>query len=457
MNNGFLIKIAAAVKSNSIFNGSQRTIRAKKNILSTVLLKGCSVVVSFLLVPVTLGYLNQYEYGIWLTLSSILMWINYFDAGLGNGLRNKLAEALAVNDRELAGIYVSTAFFLLAMIVFAVYIIFLLAQFRLDWYKILNVPPDSIRSLNSLVSIVFLFFCISFVLRIIGNIYLANQLPAVNDLLVFLGNVLSLLLIFVFTRISTGDLTKTALTYSCMPVLVYSAAYPVTFFCKYPYLRPKISAVNFKYSKDLLGLGLQFFIVQITCLIVFSTSNLLINRMLGPEQVTTYNIAFKYFSAITMIFGIVIAPMWSAITDAYTRNEFDWIKRAVRGMRFIWLALFIVTIIMILLSNIVYRIWVGEGIKIPLSLSVLMGVYVTISNWNNIYAYFINGVGKIRLQLYCAIICGIVFLPLAIEMCKRFGMNGIIAAMCIVLLPGSIILIQYGKIINKTAIGIWNK
>lgn len=44
-----------------------------------------SIIISLLLVPVTLNYLNSYEYGVWLTLSSILVWINYFDIGLGNG------------------------------------------------------------------------------------------------------------------------------------------------------------------------------------------------------------------------------------------------------------------------------------------------------------------------------------------------------------------------------------
>ncbi|MCK7523619.1 MAG: hypothetical protein MZV64_41275 [Ignavibacteriales bacterium] len=62
------------------------------------------------IVPVTLNYLGKTEYGIWLTLASILSWLINLDFGLGNGLRNKLAEALALNDIKLARIYVSTAY-----------------------------------------------------------------------------------------------------------------------------------------------------------------------------------------------------------------------------------------------------------------------------------------------------------------------------------------------------------
>ena len=73
------------------FKGNQRSVMAKKNVLASMLIKGADVVIYLLLVPLTLGYLNAYEYGIWLTLSSILTWINSFDIGLGNGCVINLA------------------------------------------------------------------------------------------------------------------------------------------------------------------------------------------------------------------------------------------------------------------------------------------------------------------------------------------------------------------------------
>src|ERR1035437_10668458 len=74
--------------------GNQRSIKAKKNILVISIIKGCSIAVSLLLVPITIHYVNPTRYGIWLTLSSIVGWFSFFDVGLGNGLRNKFAEAV---------------------------------------------------------------------------------------------------------------------------------------------------------------------------------------------------------------------------------------------------------------------------------------------------------------------------------------------------------------------------
>ena len=80
---------------------------------------------TLLLVPVSLKCLTTGEYGIWLTLTSIIAWFISLDFGLGNGLRNKLAEALAVNDLKLAKIYTSTTYAYLTIFVAFFYIIFL--------------------------------------------------------------------------------------------------------------------------------------------------------------------------------------------------------------------------------------------------------------------------------------------------------------------------------------------
>lgn len=112
-----------------LLGGDQRTSKAKKNILLSIGIKACSILVSLVLVPLTLGYLNKYEYGIWLTLSSTLMWINYFDIGLGNGLRNKLAEALADSDVKKGQVYISTTFALLTIIMVVFYLLYYVCHF----------------------------------------------------------------------------------------------------------------------------------------------------------------------------------------------------------------------------------------------------------------------------------------------------------------------------------------
>ncbi len=88
-----------------------------------------------------------------------------------------------------------------------------------------------------------------------------------------------------------------------------------------------------------------------------------------------------------------------------------------------------------------------------------MAVYIFILIYSMQYSYFINGIGKLRLQLIFSIAAAILFVPAAYLVAKMT--NNIIwfmAVMCIVNTPGMIVnRIQFTKLINKNATGLWNK
>ena len=96
----------------NLLNGHTRSSVLKKNIIASIVTKGISIATSFLMVPLTLNYVNKELYGIWLTLSSIILWLNFFDIGFTLGLKNKLAEALAIKDYTQGKKLVSTTYYM---------------------------------------------------------------------------------------------------------------------------------------------------------------------------------------------------------------------------------------------------------------------------------------------------------------------------------------------------------
>lgn len=428
---------------NKVFSffreGNDRTVRAKYNILYSLLLKCGGILLSLIIVPLTLDSLTVYEYGVWLTLSSVLVWINYFDIGLGNGLRNKLAEALALNNIKLAKAYIATALFVLGIIVLAIILLFIVVNSFIQWDRILNINNDQVANISNIVSTVFILFCVSFFFKIIGNIYLALQLSAINDLLNFLGSFFSFVFIYVLTSTQNGSLFNIALAFSLSPVIVYAFSFPITFYV-YRRLRPKWCYIEIIHVKGLLGLGVQFFFLQIAVLIIFSTSNILISHFFTPAEVTPYNIAFKYFNVVLMFFGILVSPFWTAITDAFVKKDFYWIRKCLVVMTKIWACCAVLLVVMVLISRYVYDVWVQDRVNIAYSLSFAMAVYISIATWNQIFTSVVNGIGKIKLQLYLAIFEALIFVPLAYILSSIFGLEGIVYAMSIVLLISAIAL-----------------
>jgi len=380
------------------------------------------------------------------------------DIGLANGLRNKLAETIANGNKNLSQIYVSTTFFLLSLIVAFAFLFFWIIQPLIDWAIILNIDPDTVKNLDTVIIVAFAFFCLSLVFKLTGIILIADQRPATNDLITLIGSAISLIIIYILTRTTEGSLYNVILTFTSIPALILIVSYPIIFATKkYAFLKPKIKAIKLKYSKDLMGLGIQFFIMQIASIIIFSSSNIVIAHVLGPEQVTPYNIVFKYFSFVTLMFNIVITPMWSATTEAYAKGDYRWIKNGVNTILKIWLLSVVGILIMTLFSQFVFNIWIGSKVKIPFTLTLLMGIYSIILLWSVSFSTFLFGIGKLRLQLVNIVFVAFVFIPLAVWLSKEMGIYGIVIALCLTNLTGAILNpIQFKKILSRKAFGIWN-
>lgn len=433
-----------------ISSGDQRTAKAKKNIAASFGVKLVDSLVYFLLVPVTLGYLNAYEYGIWLTLSSILMWVNTFDIGLGNGLRNRLAEAMAKDNKELGRVYVSTTFFMLVGIVVVAIVVMTVASNFIDWNAILGVGREQVPNLDRIIYLAFLFFCLNFVLRFVGNVYMALQLPAVNNMLVVAGHALSLIVIYILTKTTEGSLLLVAVVYSASTPLVYAIAYPVTFRVVYRYLAPSVKCFQRKYVKDLVSISFLFFFIQIADIALFTLSNVVLSRELGPESVTAYNITYRYFSIMSMVMTLVIMPMWSATTDAYTRGDIDWIRNTLRKIHKILLIALLATTAMVAISKLFYHVWIGGKIDIPYVYSAMMGLYVMVLMWEMAYSLTLNGIGELKTRAIVTAVLVLIFYPLSKLLIPYFGAYGVLGSLIIVNLIGSIIYpILLYKIIKR--------
>jgi len=438
--------------------GHERSVKAKKNILASFMIKVLIIAISLVLVPLTIDYINPSRYGIWLTLSSIISWFSFFDIGFGNGLRNKFAEAIAKGQEELARIYVSTTYAVLCIIIWILLILFLCINHFINWAKVLNTNQEMAEELNILAIIVFVFFCLRFIFQLLSTVLTANQEPAKASFLDFLGSLFSLIIIFILTKTTSGNLIYLGTTLSFTPVLVLIASSLWFYGHDYKRFAPSIKYVKFKYAKSLLSIGGIFFIIQIGALLLFQTSNIIITQLFGPKEVTTFNVAYKLFSIIIMVFTIIMTPFWSAFTDAYAKKDWDWIKNTFMKMQKYLLFLSLLAIVLLAVSPLAYKLWLNDKVQVPFSLSFIISLYVIATCWITLNCFFLNGISKIRLQLYLYIVSTLINIPLAILLGKVIGIGGIpLSNLLVLLFMGVILHIQSRKVISRSATGIWNK
>ena len=215
-------KILLSLKtlSYNIRTGQGRSAIAKKNILGSIFIRGASIAISLVMVPLTIEYVNPSRYGIWLTLSSIVGWFSFFNIGLTHGLRNKFAEAKAQGDDSKAQMYVSTTYATLALIFGLVWLAFLFVNPLLDWTRILDASADMRSELSMLAVIVFTYFCLQFILKIITTLIIADQQPAKASLIDLMGQVASLVFIVILVKTTEGSLINLGWALCLSPILV---------------------------------------------------------------------------------------------------------------------------------------------------------------------------------------------------------------------------------------------
>jgi O-antigen/teichoic acid export membrane protein len=439
---------------------SERTRVIIKHIGWSFLYKVGSIISTFLLVPLTLNYLDTENYGVWLTLSSFIAWFSFFDIGLGNGLRNRFAEAKAKDNLELAQAYVSSTYFTMGIVSLALIVIFLIINIFVDWTAVFNTEKSLQKDLFLLMPVMFSLFCLQLVFNLITTIYTADQKPSIQGKIGFLTQLISLVLVWSLTKTTEGSLLLFGIILSALPLLILLLFNILAFSNTYKRFKPKYSQWKLIYLRDIFGVGFSFFIIQIAVLILYTTDNFIVSKLFGPAEVVPYNISYKYFSIILMAYSIIVTPYWSSFTDAFARNDILWIKTSVKNIMKIWLVIPIILILMILFAESFYTFWVGDKILVPILMNFIMALFVTLMTFQLIFVNFINGTGKIRIQLITSIIMIIINIPLSIFLGQNLnlGISGVILATCICLISSVILFpIQYNKIINNTANGIWDK
>jgi Na+-driven multidrug efflux pump len=134
-----------------------------------------------------------------------------------------------------------------------------------------------------------------------------------------------------------------------------------------------------------------------------------------------------------MAWGIILAPLWSAFTQALAQNDLEWIKKTIAKLnKFMLLSVFIV-LFMALGASYIISVWTSGQIIVKPLMIWIFALYTLISIWNNIYAFFLNGISKIKIQIITSIAAATLHIPIAIFLVRyiKMGSEGVVLSMAI--------------------------
>lgn len=452
------------MKNKILFDFSdQRSRNALFNSISSLAIKGASLVTGFFLVPISLNLIGKEYYGIWVVILSTMNWIFYLDIGLGNGLRNEYAIAISQNDLIKRKKLVSTSYIFGSFLILILMIFFILFYSSINWNFLLNTDLLVNEDFQFLAIFIVFTFLLRFLLQLVNYILLAEQKSAVTSLFPFISNFLILMSLIAFDYLNIDFISSFdfLVLVSCIVPFLVVLIYNFYFFIKsHRLIVPDFSFFDFSLLSNLYSVGLKFFFLQVSSIVVFSFSNILIIQLLNEKAVSDYNIVFQLFSYVTTFFMILISPYWSAYTEAFFKGDFSWMRKTFKFMNMLWVGVIVMVLVLLVFSRIILKVWIGDQVDPSNFFLVLNAVYVILYSHMAIHNQIVNGLGKIFLQLRIAFFTTLIFVPLSFFLISYFalGLNGVLLAMICCMLPYNILISwQVKKIIHLNAYGIWNK
>lgn len=412
-----------------------RSLNYFRQLKGSVLFRVGAVGATFVSMPLMLKYLGPERFGIWATMLTLINWITFFDFGINNGVKNKIAECIAKNEWIDLKKNIATAYVTIGIFSTVCFVLIWATHRYIPWQSIFNsqnVPESEV--LNAVFFLSF-FVLLNFSVSVVRQILHANQRTSVVVFGQFLTNIVALALVALVYVFSEPSIVLMSFCYGIAIVLA-NIILTLQLYKRNPEFRPKLAFFDRSKLKDLCTLGVKFFIIQLAALVIFTTDKIIITQLMGPSQVVPYEVLYKLFSIFTLLHGILLAPLWPAFTDAYGRGDHAWIARSIKIQIKIFAVMSLGMLILAYIGPYVVRMWVGDVVNQELSTYFLFATFTALVVWSNIFAYVANATSQLGTQLISAILAAIINIPLSILLVSKFdmGLAGVVVATIVSLL-----------------------
>lgn len=414
--------------------GQRRLFRAGLTGAATLLARGVTVSLGLITLPLTSHYLGKERFGVWLALSGFITWMAIVDFGLANSLINAISTADGKDDRKAAREAVASAFWLMTVIAALLILICLSLAPLVQWARIFNVESQQAAAEITPAVIVVLLFC---VLRapasIIGSIYQAYQEGYVYQIWNGVSGLLAAAGLVVAIQMQMGlPWLAAAFLGSMLLADALSAIY--LFGWRREWLWPSPRHFDWPQARRLLGRGGQFWIAQVSTLMLLQTDLIIVSMMFGAGEVAGYGTTLRLFALIGAAQMAFIAPLWAAYGEASARGDVEWVSRTFgRSIRVSLLWSVAATAAMFVATPLLFRLLVTPDVISDPHLRLAIMVTEIINSVTRCIATLLNGLGATRPLAIIAPASGLANIALSVSLGRLIGAPGVAWATAICL------------------------
>jgi O-antigen/teichoic acid export membrane protein len=408
------------------------------------------------MVPLMLNYLGPLEYGIWLTLQSILAFTAFADFGIGNGAMNAITAAHAQGRRDDVNRILSTAIVMLTAIGVAVLVVVLAVWPLAPWARLLRLEAKaSFGDVSTGIAVCAVYFAIALPLAFVDKVTTAFQEGNIAHWARIAAALLSLAAVWAASQLGGSFATICAATLAPAALCWVWAWWYVVI--THRWLRLSFLNTSIAETLQTLHRGSLFFALQVCALVGFSLDNLFIAAALGPESVAGYAVPYRLFTVVFLLAGIILNPLWPAYADAHALGDHKWIRQAFFRSLVATLAVSTTaaTVLALFLTQILH-LWVGDSITVSPVMTVGLVAFTVLHSIGTVFSTLWNGTSTLRLQLVLGVVFTIVGVPAKLIAMRLWGLDWLpiasaAAYMFTTLLPAIASMLRSGDNLGHTS------
>ncbi len=382
----------------------ERLLRVRRTVFAVAVGRVVAVAGSMVATAMVLRHAGSADYGFWAVLVALTGLLAVADLGLGYGLLNAVAEALGRDDPIRARRLVSNGFWSLASLAVALILLLAFVMAFLPWESFLNAYDGFVSPRLRMAALVLIGANLAGLpFSVWQRVASASQngywVPAWEAI----GSAISVAGTWSVVRCG-GEFTALAAATAAGPLSASIGGHLWYFGRVRPDLRPIRSDLDPTLARGLVLGGWAFLILQLCGLALPAALSVLLLRLGGALEVTSYALVGKLYQFPPHVAAFWFAALWPAYRDSLTRNENIWARRSFIRVTFIAaLSTVIACVVMVPTSETLVRLWTGASVGplLMLNLGLALSTLATVATTS--VSTFLSASGYVNGQAWLAV------------------------------------------------------
>jgi O-antigen/teichoic acid export membrane protein len=396
--------------------------------IANIASSGMAFLALIITVPLTLPYLGDERFGVWMTVSSFAVMLTFLDLGVGNGLVSYIAKTGASGNMEEFRRAVTRGLLLLTLVGGGAGVVLAILNTLWPLQDVIAVDLAEAREDARKAAWMFIFlFSLGIPFSGVYRVYNGLQKSWVVNTYRSLASIVSIVCVVILARFEAPPHLLLLATYGVQvltPLILLCHIFRKNWISTDPHGDREQAGAAYR---ELLSTGGFFLVLQVGTMVGWGADSFIISSLAGAAAVTQFAIAQRLYQLVSLPLSIINGPLWAAYADAKAHSDSAFITRTLQRSLLGTLCLSsVLSLVIFLASGLLLEMWIGGEVAVSPSLLLAFSVWKIMEATGTAFSMFLNGMHMIKLQVVSVLLFCLLALPLKLYYVPEFGANAIV-------------------------------